>query len=85
MRLTLARAMGVGFAVAVVLTALVLVFSFVRGADANIPGVLEIDSHSVDGKPTTDFFFNPLAPIALALLIGLVLWLAARLRRPRDR
>jgi hypothetical protein len=39
----------------------------------------------VNGKPTTEFFFNPLAPLALAVLIGLALWFVARLRSPRDK
>jgi hypothetical protein len=85
MRMTLGKAMGIGFTVAVVLTAVAIAFSFVQGADANIPGVLEIDSTTVNGKPNTEFFFNPLVPIGLALLIGLVLWLPARLRGGRDR
>jgi uncharacterized membrane protein HdeD (DUF308 family) len=85
MRITFGKAVGIGFIVATAVTAATLAVTFVRGADARIPGVLEIDSRVADGKPTTEFFFNPLAPLALAILIGLLLWLAARLSQRREK
>lgn len=41
-------------------------------------------SSSSGGAPTTEFFFNPLAPLALALILGLVIWSVSRARSSRE-
>jgi hypothetical protein len=82
--MSLNRSLGWGLALALVATVLTLLVGFVAGADLKIPGILEMSSSSANDRPATEFFFNPLAPLALAVILGLIIWSAARARSSRE-
>jgi len=83
MSMSLNRSLGWGLVLALVVTVATLITGFIIGADFNIPGVVEMSSSS-DDRPATEFFFNPLAPLALAVVLGLVIWSASRARASRE-
>jgi len=78
--MSLNRSLGWGLALALAVTVATLLVGFVAGADFKIPGVVEMSSSTSDGKPASEFFFNPLAPLALAVVLGLIIWRAGRAR-----
>lgn len=84
MHISLNRSLGWGLALALLATVATLIVGFIVGAGFNIPGIMEMSSASSDNKPTTEFFFNPLAPLMLAVVLGLVIWSVGRARNPRE-
>lgn len=81
--MTLNRSLGWGFVLAFVATVATIVVGFIAEARLDVPGIVEISSTSSAGKPATEFFFNPLAPIALAVVLGLIIWSVGRARSTR--
>jgi hypothetical protein len=82
--MTFNRAMGWGLLLAFLTTVAILVVGFIAGAGFRIPGVMELSSSSSGGKPSTEFTFNPLAPIVLALVFGLLIWSLSHARSSRE-
>jgi amino acid permease len=80
MSMSFNRSLGWGLVLALAATVVVLVVGFIVGAGFNIPGVMEMSSSSSGGEQTTEFYFNPLAPLLLAIIIGLVIWAVSRAR-----
>ena len=81
--MSLNRSMGWGLVLALVVTVVTLVTGFIAGAGFEIPGVMEMESSSSGGGQTTEFFFNPLATVFVAVIIGLVIWSVTRARGSR--
>lgn len=78
--MSLRRSLGWGLVLTLVATVVTVVTGFVAGAGFSVPGVAEMSSSS-SGAPATELFFvNPLAPLALAGLLGLVIWSVSRAR-----
>lgn len=82
--MSLNRSLGWGLVLALSLTVVTLLVGFVAGASFKIPGVVEMSSSSPDDRPTSEFFFNPLAPVALAVVLGLIIWSTGRARASRE-
>jgi hypothetical protein len=83
MPMTLNRSLGWGLVLAVAATVVVLVIGFIAGAGFEIPGVVEMSSSSSGGEKTTEFYFNPLAPLLLAVVLGLAIYAIGRAKDPR--
>ena len=83
-RMTFTMALGIGLTVAFVTTVVAIVVGFVAQLDLSVPGVIEISSTTA-GAPSTEVFFNPLAPMLMALLVALLMWAMARLHARRQR
>jgi hypothetical protein len=54
------RSLSWGITLAVLATVAGIVVAFATSADLAVPGLLEIESQQRDGKPETEFMFNPL-------------------------
>lgn len=79
--MSLDRSLGWGLLLAFLATVLTLV-GFLAGVKVNVPGVIEISSSSSNGGATAEL--NLLAPLALAVVLGLVIWSAYRVRSSRE-
>jgi hypothetical protein len=84
MPMTLNRSLGWGLVLAIAATVVVLVVGFIVGAGFEIPGVVEMSSSSSGGEQTTEFYFNPLAPLLLAVILGLTIYAVGRARDSHD-
>lgn len=80
--MTFRRALGWGLAIAFVATAGVLLVGFLGRLTIDLPGVVELHS-SVEGAPQTELQFNPLAPLVLAIVVAVVIWLVGRVTGSR--
>jgi hypothetical protein len=83
MPMSLNRSMAWGFVLALGATVITLVVGFIAGAGFSIPGVVEMSSSTAGGGQSTSFSFNPLAPLLLAVLLGLLIWSVSRARDTR--
>jgi hypothetical protein len=83
-RMTFNKALGIGLTVAFMTTFVAVIVAFIGQLELSVPGVIEISS-TQSGAPSTAFYFNPLAPLLLALLVAVVTWGVARLRTRRQR
>lgn len=81
--MSLDRSLGWGLLLAVVATAVTLV-GFIVGAKVNVPGVIEMSASSSAGGATAELYINLLAPLALAVVLGLLIWSTSRFRRSRE-
>lgn len=77
-RVTFMFALGLGLTVAFVLTVAGIVLSFATQATLSVPGIIDISPAPAGEAPSVGFFFNPLAPLALALVIATAIWLTSR-------
>ena len=82
--MTLNRSLGWGLVLAIAATVILLVVGFIAGAGFEVPGVMEMSSSTSGGGQTTEFFFNPLATLLLAVLIGFGIWAVSRARSSRE-
>ena len=71
--------------IAFTVTLLAMLIAFVTNANIALAGVLEIASSEGESRQATEFMFNPLGPVALALVLSLVIWAPGRLARRRER
>jgi amino acid permease len=84
MPMTFNRSLGWGFVLALAITAVTLIVGFMVGGGFEIPGVVEMSSSSGGGRQETEFFFNPLAPLLLAVILGLGIWAVGRARSSHE-
>jgi hypothetical protein len=81
MPVSVGRALGWGFAVALAATVAMFTAAFTGGLDIDLPGILEVNSSpETDGPPQTSMLFNPLAPVVLALAVAALIWSVSRIR-----
>jgi hypothetical protein len=80
--MSLSRSLGWGVVLTLVAVLATAAVGFVAGADLRIPGVVEMSSSHE--RPATEVFFNPLALLALVVVLGLTVRSAAGARSSRE-
>jgi hypothetical protein len=81
--MSVGRALAWGFIAAIAATLALLAVSFFGRLDLDLPGIVAVTSSGSAGPPQTSLVFNPLATIALALVLATILWSVSRVRRRR--
>lgn len=75
-------ALIVGVMVSLVVLVAIFIATFVTNGSISIPSFVEVESTTNgSGAPETSMFFNPLGPLALALIVAVVIWLASKARK----
>jgi len=82
--MSLSRSLGWGLLLTLVAILATASVGFVAGTDVSIPGIVEMSSSSPGERPATEAFFNPLALLALVVVLGLVIRSAARAHSSRE-
>jgi uncharacterized membrane protein len=76
------KALGLGLLISVVALIIIFIATFVSNGSFSIPAFVSVESTTNgSGAPETSMFFNPLGPLALALAVAAVLWLATKAKR----
>jgi uncharacterized membrane protein YphA (DoxX/SURF4 family) len=82
-RRSFTKSLSWGVTLAILITVVAVLVAFVTGAEMSVPGFLEIESDQGAGRPSTEFFFNPLGLVLLGLVLAVVIWGAGRLSNDR--
>lgn len=76
------KALGVGMLISLVALIVIFIATFVTNGSFSIPAFVSVESTTNgSGAPETSMFFNPLGPLAMALAVAAVVWLASKAKR----